>query len=286
MRRGRLGLRGVTDGERCAAAVLGSPIEHSLSPVLHRAAYAALDLSGWSYDAVECGVDGLADVLDTAPPMFVGFSCTMPLKREALRCAATASEDAERIGSANTLLRRPDGWYAENTDWTGIRLALQDCGAEVKDRRVAIAGAGGTAQAALRAVLDADTVDILVRDVARTGEILLAAERLGRSVSVSPLPGPQTLNAADIVLSTLPPRAADPLGEYAWRPNQIVLDAAYDPWPSELSRQVMSGGGTVVSGAVMLLFQAARQVELMTGRPAPVRAMREALRAAHPASGI
>ena len=131
------------------AAVLGKPIGHSLSPMLHRAAYAALGLAGWRYNAIECAEDELSRVLAEHPDA-AGFSCTMPLKRAALRVAGTASPVATAIGAANTLLPTSAGWHAENTDWIGIRGSLRERG--IRPRRVIVLGAGGTAQAALAAL--------------------------------------------------------------------------------------------------------------------------------------
>ena len=105
------------------AAVLGRPIEHSLSPVLHRAAYAALGLD-WAYEAIDCGVAELATVLaDRAD--WAGFSCTMPLKRAALDLADEVRPLAALVGAANTLLPGAGGgWVADNTDVAGIVAAL------------------------------------------------------------------------------------------------------------------------------------------------------------------
>src|SRR5260370_21064070 len=89
------------------AAVLGSPIKHSLSPVLHRAAYQALDLHGWHYDKIECDEPGLSRLVDSMEPEWAGLSLTMPLKRVALTVADEVSPLAEAIGAANTLVFPP-----------------------------------------------------------------------------------------------------------------------------------------------------------------------------------
>jgi len=129
------------------AAVLGRPIAHSLSPVLHRAAYAALGL-GWSYDAIDCGADDLRAVLD-ARPDWAGFSCTMPLKHAVLDVADEVSDAARQVGAGNTLIPRAGGgWRAENTDVHGIVAALDG----LAFARCTVLGAGGTAQAALVAL--------------------------------------------------------------------------------------------------------------------------------------
>ena len=281
---------------RCAA-VLGKPVGHSLSPALHRAAYLALGLTGWRYDAIECDEDALAGVLAGSGDDVVGYSCTMPLKRRAVQLATECSAETIAIGSANTLLRVPDGWLADNTDWIGIRDALVDAGVRAVDDVVLI-GAGGTAQAALAALLSAGRVTVLLRDPRRDAELVAASQRLNRPVDVRGLLGADgqlsaeaqaALGAAQLVVSTLPPHGADLLADTApslGGPDQALLDVAYDPWPSRLAERFSDAGGLVVSGAAMLLFQAARQVELMTGSAAPIPAMRAAILAAAPGCGL
>lgn len=266
------------------AAVLGSPVEHSLSPVLHRAAYAALGLTGWTYRAIECTEADLAGLLAGVDPGLAGFSCTMPLKRRLLEVADSVSRQAEAIGAGNTLLPGPDGWHVDNTDWLGIRQALAERAVPASGE-VVLLGAGGTAQAALAALEPPARVTVLVRDPARTGALRAAAERLGVPVVVARLDRPAPIRAADLVLSTLPPGAADALAGAGWRPGQAVLDVVYRPWPTRLARAAAQAGAVTIGGASVLLFQAARQVELMTGSAAPVAAMRAALLAAVPDCG-
>ncbi|HEV7192899.1 MAG TPA: shikimate dehydrogenase [Jatrophihabitantaceae bacterium] len=262
------------------AAVLGRPIAHSLSPVLHRAAYVALGLS-WSYDAIDCAPDDLAALLAERRG-WAGFSCTMPLKHAALAVADEASPAATAIGAANTLLPAGGGWRAENTDVTGILSALAE--RSVRPETATVLGAGGTAQAAVAAFaqLGITSCGVLVRDVARTTNLAVTAERLGVQLAVSRLAPDASELDADLIVSTLPGDSALAVADHAWRPDQAVLDVVYDPWPTALATCAGRGGSTFVSGALMLLHQAAAQVELMTGLPAPVEAMRAALRAAVP----
>jgi len=264
--------------------VLGSPIAHSLSPVLHGAAYSALGLTGWRFEALECAEAELPGVL-AARPDWAGFACTMPLKRAVLQVATTVSEPAAAIGAGNTLLPGATGWHADNTDWIGIRDALAAAGAGPPGR-VVLLGAGGTAQAALAALPAGCEITALVREPGRAGALLAAADRLGRPVRLGRLGEPVP---ADLVIATLPAGAADPLAatvpDWTMPPGWTLLDVVYAGWPTPLARAARQAGARLVSGAAMLLFQAARQVELMTGRAAPVEAMRAAMRAAAPASG-
>ena len=265
------------------AAVLGRPVAHSLSPVLHRAAYCALGLD-WRFDAIETGADDLAGRLATSGPEWVGFACTMPLKRVALDLADTASDRATAVGAANTLLRRPGGWFADNTDVAGIVAALAEAG--VRPSSVSVIGAGGTAQAAVVALAEMglSRCAVVVRDVNRVTELAGAAARAGVAVEVRPL-GDEAALGADLLICTLQSGAADAHAGCDWRPDQAVLDVVYSPWPTPLAASVARASGVVVSGALMLLHQATVQVELMTGRPAPLAAMRAALQAAVPDCG-
>lgn len=265
------------------AGVLGRPVAHSLSPVLHRAAYAALGLN-WAYDAIECGVDELPRVLAQRAG-WAGFSATMPLKHALLEIAADVRARAAAIGAANTLLNGPDGWVADNTDAYGITAALAERG--VQPGSVTVLGAGGTAQAALGALagLGMGECVALVRDASRAGPLQSTADRLGVRLKLDRLDVHTAALAADLVVSTLPPGAADPLAGREWHADQAVLDVVYTPWPTPLATAAAAGGATVMSGALMLLHQAAEQVRLMTGQDAPVEAMRAALRAAAPGCG-
>jgi shikimate dehydrogenase len=267
------------------AAVLGSPIEHSLSPVLHGAAYQALDLHGWHYDKIECDESGLPRLVESMGPEWAGLSLTMPLKRVALTVADEVSPLAEAVGAANTLVFSPagpaGGRRAENTDVTGVVSALRDAGLARVEQAV-ILGAGGTAQGALAAVreLGHHSPTVLVRNLARTGELRETAERLGMRPTISDGLFTEPLPAADLVISTLPGGAADPLSVTRWNADTMVLDVVYAPWPTSFAGSALAAGCPVVSGLTVLLYQAVAQVELMTGHPGPVGAMRTALVAA------
>lgn len=269
---------------RRRAAVLGSPIRHSLSPVLHRAAYAALGLTGWRYEAFECDEERLPAFVDGLGPEWAGLSLTMPLKRVALDIADEVSALAAAVGAANTLLLGPEGHQAENTDVAGILAALREAGLE-QVRTAVVLGAGGTAQAAIAALreLGNRTPTVLVRDPARTTQLRAAAERLGVRPRVRGGLPEAGLPEADVVISTLPAGAADLLrpgprasGSVA-SGDAVVLDVVYAPWPTPFAAAARAAGCRVVSGLAVLLHQAAAQVELMTGHGAPTSPMREAL---------
>ena len=261
------------------AAVLGSPVAHSLSPVLHNAAYRALGLTDWSYGLHECREPELAGFVDGLGPEWAGLSCTMPLKRVTLEVADEVDALAAAVGAANTLVltgRRT----AYNTDVVGIGATLGDISG-----RAVVLGAGGTSQAALAALREAgiEDVTVLVRDLGRTEELRDTAERLAvvpRIVAAlaDPAAASAELEGADVVISTLPPGGADPLVPPG--AGAVVLDVVYAPWPTPFAAAALAAGAGVRSGLEMLLHQAVAQVELMTGKPGPVAAMRTALDAA------
>jgi shikimate dehydrogenase len=276
------------------AGVLGHPISHSLSPALHSAAYTAMGLTDWYYEAIDCDERGLADLLFgsnaqtlSGELVWAGFSCTMPLKRLALELADEAEPLAVAVGAANTLLPRPGGgWRAVTTDVAGITGALIESG--VQAQTITVIGAGGTAQAAIAALATAGVPEcaVLVRDLGRTAELRAAAARLEVELNFDELRLDAPGLDADLIISTLPANAADPLAERAWRPEQAIFDAIYDNWPTAIARSATDRGAKAVSGALMLLHQAWAQVWLMTGTQPPLEAMRAGLLAAAPNCGV
>ncbi|WP_448613018.1 shikimate dehydrogenase [Modestobacter sp. URMC 112] len=258
------------------AAVLGRPVSHSLSPVMHRAAYSALGLTDWTYDALDVGAEDVPDLLAGLGPEWRGFSVTMPCKQAAVRVADTVEPLPRLLGAANTLVRTGAGWRAENTDVHGVGMALQLGGVEQVEH-AAVLGAGGTAAAAAAALasLGARQVDVLVRDPARARDLLAVLEVLDVRATVSALDaGPV---AAPVVVSTVPVDGQPAVAALGWRSGQTVLDVLYAGWPTPLAARVQAAGGTVISGLEVLFWQATLQVELMTGHPAPIAAMRAAL---------
>jgi shikimate dehydrogenase len=258
------------------AAVLGRPVGHSLSPLLHRAAYAALGLTDWTYDALDLGAEDLPVLLAGLGEEWRGFSVTMPCKQAAVEVADVVEPLPRLLHAANTLVRTEAGWRAENTDVTGIGMALQLAGVEEVDR-AAILGAGGTAAAAAVALssLGARHVDVVVRDPSRAGDLLRVLETLAVPTTVVSLR--EAVVDATVVVSTVPVGGQPDVAALPWQADQTVLDVLYDPWPTPLASAVTTAGGTVVGGLDVLFWQATVQVELMTGQPAPIEAMRAAL---------
>ncbi|MEU4315767.1 shikimate dehydrogenase [Nocardia sp. NPDC024068] len=261
------------------AAVLGSPVAHSKSPLLHLAAYRALGLD-WTYERIECTADRLPGLVDGMGPEWVGLSVTMPGKEAALAYADERTERAVLVGSANTLVRTATGWRADCTDVDGVLGALRSGGVTEVSRAVVL-GAGGTARPALLALaeLGARDVTVVARDAGRAAGARALAEQLGADTEVIGFDSPELEGrcaAAAAVVSTVPHQAAAAVaGSVARAP--VVLDALYNPWPTPLAEAVAAAGHTVVSGLRMLLEQAYGQVEQFTGRPAPRAEMAAAL---------
>ena len=259
------------------AAVLGSPISHSLSPVLHRAAYASLGLDRWTYEAVEVrGAVGLREVLAGE---WAGLSLTMPLKRLVQPMLDVVTDLARDVGAVNTVTFTPAGRVGHNTDVEGIVRALGEGGVTaVAPGAGCVVGGGATAASALAALaaLGDRTPVVVVRDIARATDLLAAAQRLG---SVPRLvawePGP--LRTAEVVVSTVPTSAGDSVvGLVPVATGGVLLDVVYDPWPTALADAWLAAGGAVVGGFAMLLHQAVAQVRLMTGGDPRVDVMRAA----------
>jgi shikimate dehydrogenase len=261
------------------AAVLGRPVAHSLSPVLHRAAYEALGLTDWTYDALDIGAADLPVLLAGLGQEWRGFSVTMPCKQAAVDAADLVEPLPRLLHAANTLVHTDVGWRAENTDVGGIGMALQLAGVE-EVGAATIIGAGGTASAAAVALasLGAEHVDVVVRDPSRTGDVTRVLDVLGVPFTVTLLA--DAAQDSPLVVSTVPITAQAALVHLPWRGRHTVLDVLYAPWPTPLAQRVAALGGTVTSGLDVLFWQATAQVELMTGHPAPIAAMRLALDAA------
>ena len=270
-------------------AVLGSPIAHSKSPRLHAAAYRVLGLP-WNYSAVEVVEGSLGAFVNTCGSSWRGLSLTMPLKREVLPMLASHSQLVTTVGAANTVLFDDEmAMHGFNTDVAGIVAALADHGVSALDR-VQILGGGATAASVLAAVaqLGATSAIISVRDPERASALEPLAARLGMELSIHRLGvSDRSLIVPSAVISTLPGSAEHGMAfPQLVRQQAVLLDVAYEPWPSTLAQSWSEVGGTVVSGLEMLLHQAIGQVRIFVtgeeGGALPeearvVQAMREAV---------
>lgn len=263
------------------AGVLGSPIGHSLSPALYRAGFAALGMADWSFEAIECDAARLPAVVGGRGPEWAGLAVTMPGKAAAAVVAADRSDRVRTLGVANTLVRRGRVWWAENTDVDGVRASLAAAGVPPSGP-VLLVGGGGTARAVVAALAELRWDGQLIlagrrpESVSAVGDL---ADRLGLTTTrvgmaagdIAPLAA-----AVALAVSTVPAGAADHLA-VTLADVPALFDVIYHPWPTPLAAAGTAGRVTV-TGLDMLLHQALRQFELITGRPAPSDAMRAALR--------
>jgi shikimate dehydrogenase len=244
------------------AAVLGFPIAHSLSPVLHAKAFDLLGIAG-SYEAIEVASGGLAEFLKSQGANYDYLSLTMPLKEEVLVIAEssgiTVDELALRIQSVNTLVRNGSGWSATSTDGSGFVKALANAGYD-HFNSVLILGAGGTARAVAGALDEiADSVAIMGRSVRRNVGIAacftkLAPEFISWDDQID-------LRNFDLIVNTTPSGAADLVAEnIPFKVEGLLFDVLYKPWPTLLARRWSDAGGKVISGLELLLYQGIDQI--------------------------
>ncbi|GAB2498644.1 Shikimate dehydrogenase [Corynebacterium atrinae] len=259
------------------AAVLGTPIEHSRSPILHNAGYAAAGLPHWEYSRIECAAEDLPRIVREADESFRGFSVTMPAKFAALKFADEASERAREIGSANTLIRTENGWFADNTDVDGIIGALSELVGSRPIRRALVIGGGGTARPALWALRQAGVEEIdIINRTDRSEELRTLLGEVPFSISSFDADLAALSFAADVIISTVPPAAIE--GHESALAHAPILDVIYDPWPTPLTTAAAANGYVTVGGDVMLAYQAFGQFELFTGVEPPREIMRQALK--------
>jgi shikimate dehydrogenase len=237
-------------------AVVGSPISHSLSPTLHKAAYEHLGL-GYGYEVHEVRAGDLARFWHENN--FAGLSVTMPLKTEAFLLGEVVGEEAKVTKGANTVIGLVEGVRIENTDVFGIEMALQSI---ISCNQITVLGAGATAKSALVALSrifpDAE-LSLVSRNISAGKELLDFAQLLGMKATALN-PDAELLASSDLVMSLVP------AGSYLdlWQqlssisPKGTLFDAAYSPWPSIPAQ---SWSGQVVSGIEMLKWQAILQVE-------------------------
>ncbi|MEU7039122.1 shikimate dehydrogenase [Streptomyces sp. NPDC046237] len=261
------------------AAVLGSPIAHSLSPVLHRAAYAALGLDTWTYDRFEVDEAGLPGFVEGLDESWAGLSLTMPLKRAIIPLLDAISDTAASVEAVNTVVLTEDGRrVGDNTDIPGLVAALRERGVEKVDS-AAILGAGATASSALAALSRICTgpVTAYVRSEARAEEMRGWGERLGVDVRTADWAHADRAFAAPLVIATTPAGTTDALAAEVPEAPGTLFDVLYHPWPTPLAAAWSERGGAVLGGLDLLVHQAVLQVEQMTGvAEAPLAAMRAA----------
>lgn len=270
------------------AAVLGQPIAHSMSPILHTAGYKALGLDDWSYSRIETDAQTLPDIVGEVDDDYRGFSVTMPGKFAALNMATEVTDRARLMGSANTLVRIDGGWRADNTDTEGVEGALTELlgradGMRLLDSfkpapRALLIGSGGTARPALWALAQRGIkhIDLLNR-TDRREELTHLMDEL--DLEISPVTYDDNIASiaqrAEVIVSTVPSPALE--GHHKALAYAPILDVIYDPWPTPLTVHAATDGYPTVGGHRMLAYQSFSQFEQFTGHKAPREAMFDAL---------
>ena len=256
-------------------AVLGSPVEHSLSPALHRAAYAWLGID-WVYQRHQVEAHELADFVAGLDDRWRGLSCTMPLK-EAVVPLGVPDEIVTALGVGNTLIfdghpADPTTTLVRNTDVPGLESALRAAGVEHAETALLV-GNGATARSSVCGVarLGVTTIYVLARDPAKTEVLARLGEQYG--VTLEHLGWDGDVPTVDLALSSAPAQAVAAVADRVAEASPVVFDAIYDPWPTALAAAAERRGRTVVNGLDLLAHQAVGQVALMTGLDVPAEVM-------------
>lgn len=243
-------------------AVLGSPISHSLSPVLHRTAYEKLGLFG-QYQAIEVTSDHLAEFISGLDESWTGLSLTMPLKETVLKIADDVDQLALRINSANTLIRSPRGWRALTTDVNGFTQTLIAHSVNMYER-VVILGSGATARAAAAAC---DGAHRRITIVHRSPERETTMRKCVESAKLEFFNWGADLPDADLLINATPAGVADTYAEkLPALVRGVFFEALYNPWPTKMLSKWRALGGLGIDGLDLLVHQGIDQVELMTGK--------------------
>jgi shikimate dehydrogenase len=267
-------------GSTALGVVIGKPISHSLSPVLYNAAFAAT-----GFDAVFCALEvgageGASAVSFAKQVGMLALTVTMPLKAEVLLALDSCSQIVERLGAANVIVIKDGRAIGYSTDGEGFLDSLRlSVGFDPKGHKCGLIGAGGAARAVSLALGSAGAREVLVvnRNQARAQACAALAGATGR---VGNFP---ELAACDLVVNATPVGMASvaagevPVGEEVISERQVVADLVYEPADTAFLQMARSKGARTVGGLGMLVYQAVRAFELMTGQVAPVQAMWEAV---------
>ena len=278
-----MGERHRIGGATRVAGVMGWPIEHSLSPVIHNAAYEALGID-WIYIALPVAPGAAASAVAGLEALgFAGANVTMPHKEAVAAALGSLSEDAALLRAVNTIQVTPGGLVGHNTDAPGFgRFLERDAGFDAAGRAALLFGAGGAARACALALARAGAARLVValREPVRAAALVATLADLETTVEVVTFEeAPQA--RPDLIVNATPLGARDealpvpPLGA-----STVAVDLLYRPMATPLQTEVRAAGGTAFGGLGLLLHQAALAIELWTGQPAPLEAMSAAALAA------
>jgi shikimate dehydrogenase len=257
-------------------AVLGSPISHSLSPVLHKSALDFLGIEG-TYSAIDVTSGSLREFMQTRGTEFDYLSLTMPLKEEVLTLDLQVDDLTRRIQSGNTLINSDGLWSLTSTDGSGLVAALSHAGLK-EFESVLILGAGGTARAVAGA-LDSITKNLHVLGRSSVRQEALESAVIKTNFVYHRWSLDVDFGNYDLVVNTTPAGAADLLANSVHPGIPATLfDVIYKPWPTELAQRWSDCGGTVLNGLELLLYQGIDQLEIVLGKPLDRTALAEHIR--------
>lgn len=275
-------------GRTRVVGIFGDPVEHSLSPAMHNAAFAALGLD-FVYVPFRVNAEALREATRAIRALdLVGVSVTVPHKEQILPLLDFCSPLARRVGAVNTVVNRGGQLWGDNTDVHGVVSALREARFRVRGKRAVVVGAGGAARAVIAALLEERVGEIIV--VNRTPDRARALARRFRTASVpihvsdpSVLQSPEHLRGVGLVANTTSLGLAGerffPMQPASTPPTCLFFDLVYGR-ETDFLQQAARAGRRTLDGLPMLLRQGARAFELWTGRTAPLAVMREALQKA------
>jgi shikimate dehydrogenase len=274
-------------GKTRICGVIGEPIEHTLSPIMHNAAFQTL---GLDYVFLAFRVK-TADVEDAASGIRAlnirGLNVTMPHKTAIIKHLDRVDLSAQIVNSVNTILNKENLLFGFNTDGVGALKALKENGVELKGRKVLLLGAGGAARAIAYALAkEADELAVLNRTVKQAQALAKLLEKSCNkkiaSGSLSPSDIQSNLQDSDILINATaigmkPKPDESPVAPKLLRKNLAVMDIVYNPLETKMVKDAKAAGATVISGVEMLIHQGAASFEIWTGKSAPVEVMRQAV---------
>ena len=276
----------VISGRTRVCAVIGDPIEHTLSPTMHNAAFEHLKLD-FVFLAFRVTSDQLENAVRGVRALGIrGLNVTMPHKNAVTEFLDVADSAVKFLGAANTILNQDGRLRGFNTDGVGAFKALKRNGVDLAGKKVLLLGAGGAAKAlAFCLAREADELSILNRDAVKARELASVLEPCGKKIvgnELSPNQIQEELRDSDVLINAtsvgMTPYAYESLVKpELLKPDLCVMDIVYNPVETKLVQDARAAGAKVINGVEMLLYQGAASFEIWMGCPAPVEVMREAL---------
>jgi shikimate dehydrogenase len=273
-------------GKTRVCSVIGDPIEHTLSPTIHNAAFNHLELD-FVFLAFRVKAADLENAIQGMRGLGIhGLNVTMPHKSTVIGCLDEVDSTVKFLGSANTILNKDGKLSGFNTDGIGALKALRENGAELSEKKMLLLGAGGAAKAiAFSLAEEVGELVVLNRAAEKAKKLAEALERtLNKKVvggSLSPDTIVKNLQDSDVLINAtsvgMHPEANQSIVPPQWlRSDLTVMDIVYNPVETKLAKDAKAAGAKVVSGVEMLIYQGAASFEIWTGLSAPIDVMRRA----------